>query len=248
VLALDYESVVTVGVAKQIAEKFRDAIIAGRIKVGERLPTEEELARSYQVSRPTIREALKRLAAQNLVRSRRGPAGGNFVTRPDPIQAAQTVTGTATLLVGLGAFSLEEIIAARLETESVCCRMAARARTEADLAALAGEIAIQEDRAGTLPDEEFCASDGRFHRALVDASGNGPLRFMMHVVIEATLPVTNLFSFRLRERRKTLTCHQRIFSGIRAGDADTAVAALQDLITYIGDRCAQAAQARKTAG
>jgi DNA-binding FadR family transcriptional regulator len=236
-VALDYDAVVTVSVAKQIAESVREAIIAGRIKVGERLPTEEDLARSYQVSRPTIREALKRLAAQNLVRSRRGPSGGNFVTRPDPIQAAHMLTGIATLLVGLGAFELEEIIAARLEAETLCCRLAAAVRTEEDVAAMEAELAIQHN--SSLPDEEFCASDVRFHRALVDASGNGPLRFMMYVVIEAMLPITNLFSYRLRERRMTLDYHGRILAGLRAHDADRAVAALRDLIVYLGERCAE---------
>ena len=75
-MAIEYDGLVTEGLAKQISEKIRDAILDGRLAVDARLPTEEELAARFSVSRPTIREALKRLAAQNLIRSRRGPKIG----------------------------------------------------------------------------------------------------------------------------------------------------------------------------
>src|SRR5262245_59403337 len=65
---MEYESVITESAARQIAENIREAIMNGRLKVDERLPTEEELATRFKVSKPTIREALKRLAAQNLIR------------------------------------------------------------------------------------------------------------------------------------------------------------------------------------
>ena len=68
-------------VAAEIAAELRDAILSGALATEERLPGEQELAERFGVSRPTIREALKRLAAQNLIRSRRGPTGGTFVNR-----------------------------------------------------------------------------------------------------------------------------------------------------------------------
>ena len=80
-MGINYQGIVTQGLAKQISEKIRDAILEGRLQVHERLPTEEELAARFNVSRPTIREALKRLAAQNLVRSRRGPARNDSNSR-----------------------------------------------------------------------------------------------------------------------------------------------------------------------
>ncbi|RMD91894.1 MAG: GntR family transcriptional regulator, partial [Alphaproteobacteria bacterium] len=56
----------------QIARAIRAAIMDGSLKVDERLPSEQELAESFGVSRPTVREALKRLAAQSLIRTQRG--------------------------------------------------------------------------------------------------------------------------------------------------------------------------------
>ena len=105
--------IVKASISKQIAEQLRAAIVAGQFILGQRLPTEDELAQRYGVSRPSVREALKRLAAQNLVRARRGPTGGNFVVQPSYAELAESLSGAATLLVGMGALGIEEIIEAR---------------------------------------------------------------------------------------------------------------------------------------
>ena len=65
----------------RIAQAIRDAIVEGRLIVDQRLPSEQELAEQFGVSRPTVREALKRLAAQSLIRTQRGATGGAFVNR-----------------------------------------------------------------------------------------------------------------------------------------------------------------------
>ena len=96
-------TIVKTSISKQIAEQLRAAIVSGQFKIGERLPTEDELAQRYGVSRPSVREALKRLAAQNLVRARRGPTGGNFVVQPSYEELAESLSGAATLLVGMEA-------------------------------------------------------------------------------------------------------------------------------------------------
>ncbi|MGO4117591.1 FadR/GntR family transcriptional regulator [Rhizobium ruizarguesonis] len=241
-MILKYDEVVRTGIAKQVADNIRSAILDGRLKIDERLPTEEDLARSFGISRPTVREALKRLAAQNLIRSKRGPAGGNFVKRPDPEGLSKAITGAATLLVGIGAFDIEEIITARLETETVCCRLAAANRDESHLAAMEVEIAVQLDP--TISDEGFCASDVRFHRALVESTGNGPLKLMMYTVIEAFIPITNMIVFRVRERRHVASLHQEIVQAVRARDDAKATDALGRLLAYVRESYAAVLDAR----
>ena len=235
---LDLGPVVTTSVAKQISERLREAIVSGRLKVGEKLPTEEGLAQSYGVSRPTIREALKRLAAQSLVHTRRGPVGGNFVSSPDPEQLAESLTGATTLLVSLGAFQFEEIVAMRLEMEGTCCRLAAEQRTDQDLVAMRAALAHQ--RRPDLTDEEFCAADVQFHRALANATQNGPLRFIMYAVVESMLPITNLVVFRVRERAVIIEWHKDILAAVEKRDPVAAVAALGQLVKYLGERYREA--------
>ncbi|MEI4473982.1 FadR/GntR family transcriptional regulator [Frigidibacter sp. MR17.24] len=242
-MVLNYDEVVRGGLARQIADTIRAAILDGRLKVDERLPTEEELARRFGISRPTVREALKRLAAQNLVQSRRGPTGGTFVARPDPAGLAETIATSATLLVGFGAFDIDQIVTARRETEAICCRLAAQHRTPGDLDRMRAEIATQETTG--LSDEAFCASDVRFHRALVEAGRNGPLSLMMHAVIEAFIPITNLITFRLRDRREVAMYHRRIVAAVEARDGAAAEAALGALLDYLRAAHAAALAARE---
>jgi GntR family transcriptional repressor for pyruvate dehydrogenase complex len=241
-MPVEFESVVTVSAARQIAESLRAAIMDGRLKVDERLPTEEELAQRFKVSRPTIREALKRLAAQHLIRSRRGPAGGNFVSSPAPEEAAQSLANAATLMVAVGDISLDTMATARLELEVVCCRLAASNRTGEHLDTMRRELESQRDPA--LSDEEFCASDIRFHRALVDAGGNALLQFLMHAVVEALQPVSNMIIFRVRDRQAIVGFHERILVSVETRDAVAGASALADLVAYTRDRYREALERR----
>jgi DNA-binding FadR family transcriptional regulator len=107
---------------------------------------------------------------------------------------------------------------------------------------MAVEIAVQQD--ATISDEDFCASDVRFHRALVDSTGNGPLKLMMYTVIEAFIPITNMIVFRVRERRQVVAFHTQIIEAVRVRDIDAAAAALTALLTYVRDSYSDALDAR----
>jgi len=230
-MAIDYQGLVTQGLARQISEKIRDAILEGRLQVHERLPTEEELAARFSVSRPTIREALKRLAAQNLIRSRRGPTGGTFVNRPSRDDARGLVATAAALLVSMGEFTLADIAEARQQIEIVCCGLAAQRRTDEQLAAMAEEIRLQRDPA--LLDADFCASDVRFHRTLVEAAGNPALEFAAAGVLDSLQPAVNLVIFRFRDRRQVALQHGRLHRALEARNGEAACAALTDYMNAL---------------
>ena len=241
-MTIDYQGLVTQGLAIQIAAKIREAILEGRLKVDERLPTEEELAARFSVSRPTIREALKRLAAQNLILSRRGPTGGTFVSQPSRDEARLAVANAATLLISLGEFTLHDIAEARTELELVCCRLAAARRTAAHLATLAAEI--ERQRLADLTDEEFCASDVCFHRTLVDAAGNPALDFVAAGVLESLQPAVNMVIFRFRDRKTVAAQHERLYDALVGHDAQAACKALTDYMRDLRKQYAQAQAAR----
>ena len=237
-MAIRYEPVMTQSAAKQIADRIRESILDGRLKADDRLPTEHELAEQFDVSRPTIREALKRLGAQSLVRSRRGPAGGTFVNRPSQEDMRSNLTTAATLLVTLGEFDLSDIAEARRELETLCGRLAAERRDKDCLNAMGRELERQRDPA--LTDEEFCASDVAFHRALVDGCGNPVLQFVMFSVIEALQPIENMIIFRFRERQAIIGQHKAILDAVRSGDVTRTERELDRQMTYIGEKFAEA--------
>ena len=78
--------------------------------VDQRLPSESELCEQFQVSRPTVREALKRLAAQNLIRSERGSSGGAFVNRMTWGEAQDNLVTTTRLLISMNDIAFEDAI------------------------------------------------------------------------------------------------------------------------------------------
>jgi DNA-binding FadR family transcriptional regulator len=242
-MAIKYEPVVTQSVADQISEQIRQSITDGTLKVDEKLPTEEELARQFSVSRPTIREALKRLAAKSLIRSRRGPSGGTFVTAPSAEEMAEDLKTSVALMVTLGVFGLSEIAEARHELEIVCVRLAVERRTDAELDRMAAEIQLQKDV--SLIDAEFCASDVRFHRALVDATHSPVLQFQMFTVIEALQPVENMVIFHFRDRKTVIKQHEKILRTIRAQDLVAAEKSVNEQMNYRRKTFAKAQEWRR---
>lgn len=239
---IDLGSVVTTSAAKQIAENIHAAILDGKLKVDVRLPSEDELAAQFKVSRPTIREALKRLAAQNLVRSRRGPTGGNFITSPPLSEAGRSLANTTTLMVAVGDLSIEDMITTRLEVETSCCRLACDHRTNLHLEEMRLEIETQKNAA--LTDQEFCASDVRFHRTVADASGNSLLRLLMYSVVEGLQPISNMIIYRVRERQMIVAFHTQLYDAIYRRKKGMGSEALSKLTTYTRERLAEALEKR----
>ena len=221
----------TASISKQIAEQLREAIVSGRFKIGERLPTEDELAQRYGVSRPSVREALKRLAAQNLVRARRGPSGGNFVVQPSYEELAESLSAAATLLVGMGALDIGEIIEARRSLQGSCLELAVASASSGQIDDI--EAALEQQRDPDISDEAFCQADVAFHRALVDATGNGMLRFVMYTVIEALIPVTNMVVSVVRERGDIVRLHRKMLDSLKRRDSRSLKREMDELLDYL---------------
>ncbi len=204
----------------QIAEAIRDAIMQGDLIVDERLPSEAELADHFAVSRPTVREALKRLAAQSLIRTQRGASGGAFVNRLSyPDAYSQQIT-TSTLLLSMNAVSFETACEARYAMERACAPLSAERRTADHLATMRAEIHRQSQPG--LTDEAFCASDVAFHRALVDGAANPVLSYQLAGAVEAMQPLMNMITFTARSREAIVALHTSITDAIEEQDADAA--------------------------
>jgi len=214
----------------QIAEAIREEIMAGRLIVDERLPSEAELADHFEVSRPTVREALKRLAAQSLIRTARGAFGGAFVNRLSYPEAYGQHITTSTLLLSMNAISFDVACEARYALERACTPLAALRRTPDTLATMRAEIHRQGQPG--LTDESFCASDVTFHRALVDSADNPVLSYQLAGAVEAMQPLMNMITFTARSREAIVGFHTRIADALERHEGDEAQAALSELEAY----------------
>src|ERR1700742_674773 len=115
-----------------LARELRERILSGELAEGIALPAERELVKQTQMSRATVREALRILEVQNLVRVKTGRAGGGFVQRPTTKPMANSVS----MLIRGQRIKLADLMETREALEPFCAELAARKHTEEDLGVL----------------------------------------------------------------------------------------------------------------
>lgn len=137
------------------------SIMDGELKEGDRLPSEEALSEQYNVSRPTVREALARLRAGGLIVSRQG--SGSYVGRPpnQPILKFAELESVA---------DIQRCYEFRMGVESGSAELAARMRDDDDLAKI--EEAYRQLDAVIERGEVGIEEDFAFHLAIAAASKN----------------------------------------------------------------------------
>ncbi|WP_424939708.1 FadR/GntR family transcriptional regulator [Aliiroseovarius sp. S253] len=228
----------------QIAEAIRDAIVEGSLIVDQRLPSEAELCEKFDVGRSTVREALKRLAAQNLIRTQRGASGGAFVNRMSFEEAYDQQITTSTLLLSMNSVDFETACEARYALERSCAPLSAQRRTADQLATMRAEIHRQSQPG--LTDEAFCASDVAFHRALVDGAGNPVLSYQLAGAVEAMQPLMNMITYTQRDRERIVDLHTRLADAIERQNGGIADQILNELASYTVDMGRSRAMTPKT--
>jgi GntR family transcriptional repressor for pyruvate dehydrogenase complex len=229
----------------QIAKSIRDAIVSGDLPIDERLPSEAELSEQFAVSRSTVREGLKRLAAQSLIRTQRGATGGAFVNRLTFEQAYGQQITTSALLLSMNDVNFDTACEARFALERACAPLSAQRRTADHLATMRADITRQAQPG--LSDESFCASDVAFHRALVDGAGNPVLSYQLAGAVEAIEPLMNMITFTARSRDHIVGLHTAIADALAERDAPRVDNLLADLATYTAQLGRSVADAKKDA-
>ena len=200
-----------------LAEDLRERILEGQFEEGTALPTERQLVVQTAMSRTTVREALRILEVQGLVRIKTGRAGGAFVQKPDQ----ESVAGSVALLIRGRKIRLAALLETREAIEPYCAQLAARYRSEADLRRMdIANEAIAAD--GTLT--HFLQANVDWHIAVAMASGNELLAGTMLALSRAIYTASNNNGFvDAKVRRETAQAHRSITEAIRAGDSDAAV-------------------------
>lgn len=202
-----------------VAERLRQRVVLGDLQPGERLPNEAALATDFGVSRATVREALRVLAAQSLIRTSKGAGGGSYVTLPSVDGVSDFVESSITILSDAEDVTLEELLEARELLEVPAARLAAARRSEAELERLRDAIPDEPLRLGTQ--RQFVYNQD-FHLVVIEACRNALLAIAAQPVF-AVLQ-RNLARSKLGARfHRTINEHHRaIAAAIEVGDADTA--------------------------
>ena len=204
---------------EQVSDQLRSLIMNGEVAPGQRLPNEAALAAQFGVSRATIREALRVLSTQNLIRTAKGASGGSFVTLPSVDHISEFMTANINLLSQTENVTLDEFLEARELLEVPAARMTARRHDSDALAQLKAAI---PDEPLTLGSEEQFVHNRDFHSTLVVASGNTLLAIAAQPVFSVLQ--TNLKRSSLgREFHETVNHdHRAILRALEAGDSEAA--------------------------
>jgi GntR family transcriptional repressor for pyruvate dehydrogenase complex len=173
-------------VSDSVAAQLEQLILRGDFKPGQKLPPERVLSEQFGVGRSSMREALRLVEANGLVRTTHGV--GVFVTDG----TAKPGTGLSELLM-LEEFTVPEFFEVRLALERDAAAAAARRATAADAAELQRIIADASDP--ELSDEGFVKLDAELHRAIVKVTQNNLLLRIM----DSIQPLFLTYSYRVIE-------------------------------------------------
>ncbi len=215
---------------EQVADQLRELVMTGELTPGQRLPSEATLAADFGVSRATIREALRVLAAQSLIRTSKGAAGGSFVTLPTVDYISSFVHANVNLLTETKLVTLEELLEARELVEVPAARLAAIRRTDEDIERLRASV---PDDAGRLGNAEEFTHNAEFHSCLLGASRNTLLTVSAEPIFSVLQ--TNLARSTLgREFHRAIHAHHlRILEAVAAHDADGAASEMREHLGFL---------------
>lgn len=211
-------------VYEEVLERIQGLIASGELRAGDRLPGERELSAMLQVSRGSLRQALRLLEERGLIEAKVG--GGTYIRDPDP----QALVAPLALVLAQHAQTVRQLFEVRQLLEPALARMAAE-RAGPDRVGQIGEI-LERQAASVARGEDFKASDIEFHYAINATPAN-----------EVALRLIDLINDLLREgapdigREESpaawLIEHRRIHACIAAGDGAGAEAAMREHLAHV---------------
>jgi len=213
---------------QEVANQLRRTISEGKLKPGDKLPPERNLAQMFGVSRNTMREALRALELSGLLELKLGSAGGAFVM---PGSSNAVVNGMRDLYF-LGAITPEHLTEARISVSSAVIRMACERMTDEDLALLEHNIALaaQSDKAGNF--EERTKHHQAFHVLLGKATHNPILLATTEGIMEITRQFVKAIG-PTEDQTYTLPSRRRLLGHLRKRDAEKAVKEMTSALTKL---------------
>jgi GntR family transcriptional repressor for pyruvate dehydrogenase complex len=208
--------------SEEVISQLREMIHSGELRPGDRLPPERDLAKLLGVSRPTLRAAIRSLAAVGVLQSRQG--AGTFVVKSEGSPSLDS--SPLRLMASLHGFTSEEMFEARQSLEMAIAGLAAERATSDHLASLSEEIAGMY---ASLDDpEQFLVHDMRFHQAVAAASGNRILTSLMNMVATILFDVRRKTVSRAKDLKESAEMHRHVYRAIRERSAEAARNAMRD--------------------
>ena len=205
-----FDSVKSNKVSQHIIDQIRNAIFEGRLKPGDKLPSERELIVKFKVSKATLREALRSLEVFGFLEIRKGVSGGPFVTEVDMTKARDSFTNFL-LFKNL---SLKDLSEVRLLLEPYIVEKATLAITKEDLSRLEKLIRDSEHAIKNGIAFESRKDEIEFHRIIASITGNPILMFILDFVENLLIDTKAILKPGREFSNKVLRAHKRIYNAL----------------------------------
>jgi GntR family transcriptional repressor for pyruvate dehydrogenase complex len=228
-MSFKFQSIQQRSVVDTIIDTFRQALVNGELKPGQKLPSEAELVQQFGVGRSAIREAMKVLQALGVVKIQQGN-GTYIVDKPSPMMLSPLV-----FAVMLESGMSNELVELRRLMEIGYCELAAQNATADDWDRIETTAQAHADYAGQPdPDVERLAwLDLEFHRSILDASHNALVIRLAHAIEELFFAsMRNAYIAVADNLEKSVQWHRGIIRAIRAHDSAEIRQAVEDSLTY----------------
>lgn len=199
-----------------VAERLVAMIGEGTLRPGDPLPTERELTDGFQVGRSSVREALRMLESQGVIR---GANAGAFVVA----EAMHPLNSSLRLLFALDERAgIHDLFELRRILECEAAALAAERHTDEHLREMDAAIEQMADGLGDGRGDRFIDADLRFHLALAGATGNRLVLHSMHAVRDVLRRALMTVYTIPQSPESAVVEHRAIRKAIAAGDADGA--------------------------
>ena len=218
--AIMFKPVKKTRIHEEIVFKIKDMIEQGRLKTGDQLPTERELAEAFKVSRPSVREALRALESQGFLVSRQGD--GTYVSQ----QPIELIIEPFASVITREKFDQLELFEMRRLIEPQLAYLAAERATPAEIAEMERLVAIQESELGN--NHSGTSSDQSLHAALTKAARNKILISILDSLLDSLSETRDKY-LQIRDRpEKSLARHKEILAAIKSRDSELAAKIMRE--------------------
>jgi GntR family transcriptional regulator, transcriptional repressor for pyruvate dehydrogenase complex len=221
------------GLATQVADWFLQAIVAGDYPPGSKLPIEAELAAMADISRITLREAIRILQVKGVVRVEHGR--GMFVNPMEAWSALDPSVLAARASAGGERITIsKKLLEARWLVEVGVAQLAARRRSAQDVADLEAAIETMRQANAAGRNDDFVDADIRFHQVIMHAAGNELVAALFEPIEQLVYEGRRETSQWQVARRHAIAAHQRILDALRAEDPEAARQAMEAHLIQTG--------------
>ncbi len=213
-------------ITQQIIHQIHTAILAGRLTAGDKLPSENDMIKQFNISKQTLRESLRALEHMGLLEIRKGMGGGSFI-----IEVDSQITKLSLLnYFYFKNLSIKDLSQVRRLIEPNSARLAAKNMSDKNILKLkelndAASKHLNDNNYKALLDCEIA-----FHIKISEETNNPLIGLLMDFIEDIVLDYKEIYQVGIDYLKIVLEAHEKIYQAVKRRDEDMAYAEMLDHI------------------